>query len=131
MQQKELAIKEAESKAKQMKMLTDVAAQQDKIAIEEEKLRSKERIEGLKIGAKIATDKTGQSNKQQAEGLRIGVEVARETAQLAEREQDRERAQEAARQQAQQAQQTQQPQQPQQPAQNAGPMPVKPKGDNQ
>jgi hypothetical protein len=104
MQMKELEIKEADSKVKQAKLLTDTAARADELRIKEEAIKSRERIEGLKVGVKLATDKAGHSAKQQADGLRMGVEVAKEVANQGAREADRQVQREA--QKAQQAQQT-------------------------
>lgn len=80
MQMKELEIKERDSKTKEQKVLVDAAATADKQKLEEEKLAAHERIEGLKVGAKIATDKANLSAKQQAEGLRVGVQIAQDLA---------------------------------------------------
>lgn len=81
MQQKELEIKAKEVGIKENKMKVDAAAKEDQLDIERERIAAQERIAGLQVGAKIATDKAGLDAKQQAEGLRLGVEVAREAAQ--------------------------------------------------
>ena len=64
-------------------MVIDAATQKDKLDIERERIAAQERIAGLQVGAKVATDKATLSAKQQADGLRIGVDVAREAAQQA------------------------------------------------
>lgn len=62
-------------------MLVDAAESKDKLDIERERLAVQERIAGLQVGAKVATDKAKLSAQQMEEGLRIGVEVAREAKQ--------------------------------------------------
>lgn len=83
MQQAELQIKQQELQLKQQQFAVDAAVQNDKIDLERERLAVQERIAGLQVGAKVATDKANLSAKQQAEGLRIGVDIAREAAQQA------------------------------------------------
>lgn len=78
MQMKELELKEKDVGIKEKKLMIDAVAQADKIGVDEERIRSAERIAGLQVGAKLATDKENRSAQQQAEGLRIGVDVARE-----------------------------------------------------
>jgi hypothetical protein len=81
MQQQELQIKAQEAELKQKKMLVDATAKAEQLEIERERIAAQERIAGLQVGAKVATDKAKLSAKEQADGLRIGVEVAREAAQ--------------------------------------------------
>jgi hypothetical protein len=81
MQQQELAIKQKDMELKQMKFAVDSTAKNDQLEIEKERLASQERIAGMQVGAKIATDKANLSAKQQADGLRMGVEIARDLAQ--------------------------------------------------
>ncbi len=83
MQQQELQIKQQELQLKQQQFAVDSAVQNDKLELEKERLAVQERIAGLQVGAKVATDKANLSAKQQLEGLRIGVEVAREASQQA------------------------------------------------
>jgi hypothetical protein len=83
MQQAELQIKQQELQLKQQQFAVDSAVQNDKLDLEKERLAVQERIAGLQVGAKVATDKANLSAKQQLEGLRIGVEVAREASQQA------------------------------------------------
>ena len=90
MQQQELAIKQSEIALKEKKLITDAAAKADQLDIERDRIASQERIAGLNVGAKIATDKAKLSGQQQAEGLRVGVEIAREQTRLSQ-EQDRAR----------------------------------------
>jgi hypothetical protein len=83
MQQKELEIKAHETEIKRQKLLVDGATAKDKLDIERERLAVQERIAGMNVGAKIATDKANLSAKQQEAKLRIGVDIAREMAQEA------------------------------------------------
>jgi len=80
MQQQELQIKQQEVQAKQQKIALDAAAKVDQLELEKERIAAQERIAGLQVGAKIATDKANLSAKQQEAGLRIGVDIAREIA---------------------------------------------------
>ena len=81
MQQQELQIKAQETEIKKQKLALDSAAKADQLEIEKERIAAQERIAGLQVGAKIATDKANLSAKQQEAGLRIGVDVAREMSQ--------------------------------------------------
>jgi hypothetical protein len=83
MQQQELQIKQGEMQLKEKKLLVDAADKADKQKLERERLAAQERIAGLQVGAKIATDKANLSAKQQEAGLRMGVDIAREMAQEA------------------------------------------------
>lgn len=66
MQQKELAIKEGDLEAKKKKIMVDAAAKRDEIA-------SKERIAGMTIGQKTASEK----EKNKIKGMELGIEVAK------------------------------------------------------
>ena len=69
-QQKEMALKEAEfMHKKQLDIL--------KIELEQLKIKSDEKVEGAKLGVKIGSDKA----KMEAEGVKIGLDVARELTQ--------------------------------------------------
>jgi hypothetical protein len=81
MQQQELQIKMQESQLKAQKLAVDAAAKADQLEIEKERIAAQERIAGLQVGARIATDKEKLSIKRQADGLRIGVDLVREAAQ--------------------------------------------------
>ena len=78
--QQEVKIKEQEMQMKQQRMVADIAAKQDELELGEERLAVQERIAGMQVGAKIATDKANLSAKQQEAGLRMGIEIARESA---------------------------------------------------
>ena len=88
MQQQELQIKQQEAQTKQQKVALDAAEKMDRLELEKERIAAQERIAGLQVGAKIATDKANLSAKQQEAGLRIGVDVAREISQEARAEQN-------------------------------------------
>ena len=81
MQQQELQIKAKETEIKEKKLMVDAAAKADQLDIERERIAAQERVAGMQIGAKIATDKANLNVKQQMEGLRLGIEAAREAAQ--------------------------------------------------
>ena len=81
MQQQELQLKQKEVELKEKKMLVDAAEAKDKLDIERERIAAQERIAGLQVGAKIATDKAKMSSQQEAEGLRLGIDIAREAKQ--------------------------------------------------
>ena len=78
--QQEVKIKEQEMQMKQQRMVADIAAKQDELELGEERLAVQERIAGMQVGAKIATDQANLSAKQQEAGLRMGIEIARESA---------------------------------------------------
>lgn len=78
MQQQELAIKAKEAEIKEKKLAIDAAEKADRLELEREKLAANTQVAGLKVGAKLATDKAALSAKQQAEGLKTGVQVARD-----------------------------------------------------
>jgi hypothetical protein len=81
MQQKELELKEKEVGIKEKKALMDAAAKADQQEIELERIAAQERIAGLQVGARLATDEARLSADQQEKGLRLGVDIAREVAQ--------------------------------------------------
>jgi hypothetical protein len=81
MQQQELQLKGKDIELKEKKMLIDAAEAKDKLDIERERIAAQERIAGLQVGAKIATDKAKMSSQQEAEGLRLGIDIAREAKQ--------------------------------------------------
>ena len=71
MQQRELAIKEAES---QHNRQMDLA----KLELEAAKLQTSQKVEGAKIGAKIATELDKEQRKDKREGTKIGLDIAKE-----------------------------------------------------
>jgi hypothetical protein len=83
MQQQELQLKAQEIQIKQQKLVVDGATAKDKLDIERERIAAQERIAGMNVGAKIATDKANLSAKEKEVGLRMGVDIAREMAQEA------------------------------------------------
>ena len=89
LQQREMALKEREMDMKEKKFVTDAARDADKVAIEEERLRSQERQKGLDVGVKIATEKAKISSSEQMEGVRQGVQVANSLLQAEQQEKSR------------------------------------------
>jgi hypothetical protein len=75
--QQEMQIKQQEVQMKQQKMATDAAAEQDKLELEEERIRSHERIAGLQVGAKKAADEANLAFKREEAGL--GMEINKQT----------------------------------------------------
>ncbi len=71
MQQRELAIKEAES---QHNRQMDLA----KLELEAAKLQTSQKVEGAKIGAKIATELDKEQRKDKREGTKLGLDIAKE-----------------------------------------------------
>jgi hypothetical protein len=90
MQMQELQIKQQEAQIKAQKLVVDATAKSEQMDIERERIAAQERIAGLQVGAKVATDKAQLSAKQQADGLRLGVEIAREAAQADRSQQPKE-----------------------------------------
>lgn len=80
MQQQELQIKQGELGIKQKKLIMDAADKADKQKIERERIAAQERIAGLQVGAKIASDKHKISADQQHAGLQMGIDVAQDMA---------------------------------------------------
>jgi len=78
MQQQEVQIKQMEAQTKQQKLALDSAAKMDQLELERERIAAQERIAGMQVGAKIATDKANLSAKEQIEGVRMGIELAKE-----------------------------------------------------
>tara|TARA_R110000787_G_scaffold36714_7_gene93567 strand:+ start:3011 stop:5614 length:2604 start_codon:yes stop_codon:yes gene_type:complete len=106
--QLEYTARETDQQMKGVQTQADIAATADKLKQSETKiavdaaaradeLAARERIEGLKIGAKIATDKEQLSAKQQEAGLRMGVEISQEllNKDTAERQRQEDRAERA------------------------------------
>ena len=71
MQQRELAIKEQES---QHNRQMDLA----KLELEAAKLQTSQKVEGAKIGAKIATELDKEQRKDKREGTKLGLDIAKE-----------------------------------------------------
>ena len=78
MQQQELQIKQQEAQTKQQKVALDASEKMDRLALEKERIAAQERIAGLQVGAKIATDDANLTAKQQEAKLRMGIDLARE-----------------------------------------------------
>lgn len=80
-QQRELALKEAEFKHKQQfdmaKLQADQQSKQATIETEKERIESQEKQEGARLGVKIATEKDKLNKKETLEGVKLGVEIAK------------------------------------------------------
>ena len=77
MQMQELEIKKGELEIKRQKMAVDAMEKNDRLELEEKRIKAQAEIAGMQVGAKIATDKANLSAQQQEAGLRMGIEVAR------------------------------------------------------
>jgi len=77
-QQKELAIKEAEVQRKQQKDITDAAAKADEIQLEKDRLIMEAELKGVEIGLNAAKSRTDTQLRAQIEGIRTGLDMARE-----------------------------------------------------
>ena len=82
LQQQELQLKAQEVEIKKAKLQVDAAAKVDQQDIERERIAAQERIAGMQVGAKVATDKDKLSSSNQLEGLKIGADIARNQAQM-------------------------------------------------
>jgi len=78
MQQKELELKEREVTMKEKKAMAEAAEKADRLELEEERINSQERIAGMQVGAKIATDKAALEAKQKQDAMRMVLEAAKE-----------------------------------------------------
>jgi len=76
MQAKELQLKEAEEMRKKQKDVMDASAEADRLRIERERIASQERIAGLQVGAKQASDKEKFELEKMKEGFQIGKQMA-------------------------------------------------------
>ena len=83
LQAQELQLKAKDIDIKERKMVADSAAKADQIEIEQERIRSQERIAGMNVGAKVEKDKAELRAKQTLEGARIGVDIAKSKDQMA------------------------------------------------
>jgi hypothetical protein len=83
LQQQELQLKAKDIDIKERKLVADAAAKADQIEIEQERIRSQERIAGMNVGAKVQKDKAELSAKQSLEGTKIGVDIAKSKEQMA------------------------------------------------
>jgi len=100
MQQAELQIKQKEVDIKEKQMISNAAAEADKLALDREKLQAEMEREGLRIGSQTAAAKAKLESqqqleilkagmraeelqaKQQAEGMRMGIDVSKSREQM-------------------------------------------------
>jgi hypothetical protein len=82
MQQQELQLKQQDLQLKQQKLAMDMAAKADQIRVEEARIAAQKEIAGMQVGAKTAKDKAQQESKDKLEGLRLGADIAYKKAEL-------------------------------------------------
>jgi len=79
-QQREIALKEAEFKHKRdmdvAKLQTDLTNKEEARELDRDRIASQERQEGARLGVKIATEKDKLDREEQIEGVKLGVEIA-------------------------------------------------------
>jgi hypothetical protein len=76
-QQRELAIKEAEVQRKSKKDAADAAAKADQIEIERQRIAAQAEVDGARIGLEAAKAKEELRGRFEAEGIKLGVDVAK------------------------------------------------------
>lgn len=76
-QQRELAIKEAEVQRKIKKDTVDAAAKADQLRIEEERIKAQAEIDGARIGLEAAKAREKLKGDMETQGMRLGVDIAR------------------------------------------------------
>lgn len=85
LQQREMALKEAEFQHKQQidmaKLQIDATNKQAIRETEQERIDSQERVEGAKLGVKIASDRDQMSRKEIEEGVKLGIDIAKSISQ--------------------------------------------------
>jgi hypothetical protein len=82
MQMKELQLKAQEIGIKEKKMAMDAAAKADQLEIEKQRIAAQKEIAGMQVGAKTAKDKADLQSKERMEGLRIGAQVGQAKEQM-------------------------------------------------
>jgi hypothetical protein len=82
MQQKEMELRERDLALREKKVMTDAADKADRLELEEERINSQERIAGMQVGAKIATDRANLEAKQKQEAMKLVLDAAREADQI-------------------------------------------------
>jgi hypothetical protein len=76
-QQRELAIKEAEVQRKSKKDAADAAAKADQIEVERQRIAAQAEVDGARIGLEAAKAKEELRGRFEAEGIKLGVDVAK------------------------------------------------------
>ena len=81
-QQRELALKEAEFEHKKQldvaKLQADMQAKEANMDLQEDRLKSEERREGVRLGVKVATEADQARREDMKDGIDLGREMARE-----------------------------------------------------
>ena len=88
MQMQELEIKQQDLKLKQQKLQIDAAAKADQIRVEESRIAAQKEIAGMQVGAKAAKDRAQQESKDKLDGLRLGADIAYKKADLSQRKEE-------------------------------------------
>jgi hypothetical protein len=82
LQQQELAIKDREVAIKEKKLMTDAAAKADQIRIEEDRIRSQEKIAAMNATIKVNEDAKNRLAKEAEIGAKLGIDLAKSKAQM-------------------------------------------------
>ena len=80
MQQKELELKSNDQKLKSMKTMADIAATKDKLDLEKQKLSSKNRLDGMKLGVQIGSNKAQLDTQEKTTGLNTITDLTKTAA---------------------------------------------------
>jgi hypothetical protein len=93
MQMQELQLKMAELELKKQKLAADVAAQADKLDLEKEKISADFELEGMKLGVKSQQDQERFRSDNEIEGVRMGSDIAKAKAEFAFRKREMDKPQ--------------------------------------
>ena len=88
-QQRELALKEAEIQRKAKKDIVDAAAKADQLEVEKERIKAQAEIEGARLGLEAAKAKEELEGRYQSEGMRLGVEISRAAQEKKQKSEDK------------------------------------------
>ena len=76
-QQRELAIKEAEVQRKAKKDMADIAAKADQLEIEKERIKAQAEIDGARIGLEAAKARQKFEGDMEVQGIKLGVDISK------------------------------------------------------
>jgi hypothetical protein len=82
MQQQELQLKNREVAIKEKKLMADAAAKADQLRIEEERIRSQEKIAAMNATIKVNEDAKNRLSKESEMGAKLGIDLAKSRAQM-------------------------------------------------
>ena len=77
MQQQELAIRQQEVQIKGQKAQAESQIAQTKLALEKEKIGGNLKLNAMKVGAQIQSDKAKVASQEQQAGLKLGIDIAK------------------------------------------------------